>query len=505
MSSLDLVLIHPGNSKRIYQGLSSAISGIEPPVWASLLAEYARRKGFSVAVIDAEAEGLAAEHVAERIASLQPRLTTLVVYGHQPSASTQNMTECSRIARAIKEATPTSPLLMLGGHVAALPDRTLEDEPADFICTGEGPVTLSELLQALSLPVPDFSKVRGLGYRDEGRVRFTPAAPLLENLDEEMPSLAWDLLDMSRYRAHNWHCFQETSRMPYASLYTTLGCPYHCSFCCIQAPFKSGEQALGMREGVNSYRFWSPATVIAQIDHLVKEYGVKNIKFADEMFVLKRDHVLGICRLIRERGYDLNIWAYARVDTIKPDMLEEMRAAGIRWLVLGIESGNARVRQDVGKGLAQPRVQSSVEALRAAGIYTLGNYIFGLPEDDLASMQETLDLAVDLNCEFANFYCGMAYPGSRLYADALRNDWPLPSDWAGFSQHSQDTLPLPTRYLSGGQVLAFRDQAFQTYFSNPRYLDMVAATFGPAVQQEIVSMMEHKLVRNFAEPLRIAT
>ena len=107
-----------------------------------------------------------------------------------------------------------------------------------------------------------------------------------------MPGVAWDLLPMTRYRAHNWHCFGDLEREPYAAIYTTLGCPYHCSFCCIQAPFKAGEQMMGLRADANSYRFWTPAQVVLEeIDLLVNKYGVRNIKFADEMFVLNQRHV----------------------------------------------------------------------------------------------------------------------------------------------------------------------------------------------------------------------
>ena len=106
-----------------------------------------------------------------------------------------------------------------------------------------------------------------------------------------MPGIAWDLLPMEKYRAHNWHCFDHINdRSPYASIHTSLGCPFKCSFCCINAPF-----------GKSSYRTWSPECVIKEIDLLVERYGVKNIKFVDEMFVLNRDHVLSLCDLIKNR------------------------------------------------------------------------------------------------------------------------------------------------------------------------------------------------------------
>jgi anaerobic magnesium-protoporphyrin IX monomethyl ester cyclase len=410
------------------------------------------------------------------------------------------MTAAGAICTAIKQTNPERKVLMVGGHVAALPERTLREESADFACSGEGPYTLFELLEALKSGRPNYSKVRSLCYWEDGAVTLTPAAPLVKDLNHEMPEMAWDLLPMKRYRAHNWHCFGNLERQPYASFYTTFGCPYHCSFCCIQAPFKSGEKAAGWKESVNSYRFWSPTAVIAQIDKLVREYGVRNIKIADEMFVLNPRHVLGICDAIIERGYDLNIWAYARVDTVNEDMLDKLKRAGFNWLAFGIEAASERVRDDVDKGFGQEEIFRTIEKVRATGINVIANYIFGLPEDNLESMQATLDLALELNCEFANFYSAMAYPGSQLYNLALQNGWPLPEKWSGYSQHAVDTLPLPTKYLSGAEVLHFRDHAFQFYFNNADYLELIHRQFGPKTVEETREMVSYDLDRKYSNP-----
>lgn len=824
---LDLVLVNPGSRFGIYQALGKALSAVEPPVWAGLMATYLRKKGFSVQILDAEAADLSAAQTAERIVQQDPLLTAVVVYGHQPSASTQNMTGAGAICSALKKIHPEGKVMLVGGHVAALPERTLREEAVDFVADGEGPVTLLDLLTALNSAPHDLSQVRGLLFWEDGNVRANPPAPLMRDLDGEMPEVAWDLLPMDRYRAHNWHCLDGLKRQPYAAIYTTLGCPYHCSFClrkgtsiitaqgrnkkiedlhvgdtlmawdeeagrlsettitatgnrwvdkllrirmrtgetieithehpvytsrgwvdagdlqngdaillmdkgdklaylrrfhnparrpevrmkisttlkqqhetlsermkilhaqgripyvpmseerkrelsqrmkrdnpmrkeevarkvreilkkriaagelipylntdegkyvsggrhwawqggisedpyppqfssylkrkirkrdgytcrncgrkealtvhhidynkdncapcnlitvcvscnskanagrerwkahyvekmmavgncphlvpietmeeiegefqvfnfqcsphdnyfaerflvhncCIQAPFKSGEQLLGYKESVNTYRFWSPDAVIAQIDKLVTKYGVRNIKFADEMFVLNPRHVIGICDRIIERGYDLNIWAYARVDTVQDGMVEKLKKAGVHWLAFGIEAASERVRDDVQKGFGQKEIFETLAKVRAAGINVIGNYIFGLPEDTLETMQETLDLALELNCEFANFYSAMAYPGSQLYNLAVKEGWPLPETWRGYSQHSVDTLPLPTKHLSAGEVLKFRDQAFQAYYRSPRYLEMVRQKFGEETAQHIQEMASHRLIR----------
>jgi radical SAM superfamily enzyme YgiQ (UPF0313 family) len=493
---LDLVLVNPASRPQVYQSLGRTLTAVENPVWAGLMATFCRLKGLSVEIIDAEAEEIGPDAVAERVEYLRPVLAAVVAYGHQPSASTQIMTAAGQVCSAIKGTTPDQPVLLLGGHVAALPERTLREEVADYVAAGEGLRTIVSLVEALKSPVPAATTVPGLYYRDGTRVLHTPGKPLVTALDGEMPGIAWDLLPMARYRAHNWHCLGGRDRQPYAALYTTLGCPFHCSFCCIQAPFKAGEEAAGVHKAANTYRAWNPDSVIEQIDVLVNRYGVRNIKIADEMFVLTRRHVLGICDRIIERGYDLNIWAYTRIDTIKDGMLPKLKAAGFNWLAVGIEAGDGRVRADVDKGFGQDDVYRVVDEIRAAGINVIGNYIFGLPEDDHDTMRATLDMALDLNCEFANFYSAMAYPGSPLYDLAVANRLPLPRRWTGFSQHSRDCLPLPTRHVPAREVLRFRDAAFHTYYTDQRYLEMVGRKFGAETVEDIRRMTNARLERD---------
>lgn len=495
---VELLLVNPGGRTQIYQSLANELTAVEPPVWAGLIASFVRGKGHSVAILDTNAEGLGPEAAAQRVVEMRPRLVAIPVYGHQPSASTQVMPATRELTNALKDVAPELPVILVGGHVASLPERTLAEERCDWVADGEGLHTLVDLLDALASTAPDLGKVRGLWLREGPLARRTEPAPLVSDLDADMPGIAWDLLPMERYRAHNWHCFGEPNRSPYVSLYTTLGCPYKCSFCCIQAPFKSGEAAAGYKPSVNSYRMWSPARILDDLTMLVERYGVRHVKLADELFVLNARHVNAICDGIAERGLSLNIWAYARVDTVKEGMLEKLRRAGVRWLAYGIEAASERVRDDVDKGFGDALVLETLAKTRAAGIHVIGNYIFGLPEDDYETMQKTLDLALALDCEFANFYCAMAYPGSSLYERAVADRWALPGTWGGYSQHSVDSLPLPTHHLTAGQVLRFRDDAFQTYFQNPRYLALVEATFGPATRREIESMTAHRLERRFA-------
>ena len=493
-SSADLVIVSPGNNRVIYQELSRRYAAVEPPVWAGLLANFCRKKGYGVDIIDQEARGLEPEIIAEQCVESRPKLVAVVVYGQQPSASTQNMTMAASICTEIKKLDPELKTVMVGGHPSALPERTLNESEADFVCQGEGPDTLDGLLQVDNLEdESQYSKVPGLWYRSGGFPAFTQPSPVIpqQELAHVLPGVAWDLLPMDAYRAHNWHCFAHIDeREPYAALYTSLGCPFRCSFCCINAPF--GKPAL---------RCWDPEFVITELDLLATKYNVKNVKIVDEMFVLNPSHVIQLCDLIIERGYDFNFWAYARVDTIKDHFLEKLKRAGFNWLVLGIESGSKHVRDGVEKGRFQEDdIYTIVKKTQEAGIYVLGNYIFGLPDEDYASMQATLDMSVELNCEWTNYYCGMAYPGSQLYHDALEKNWALPAQWHDFSQHSFEMLPLPSGHVPAEEIIAFRDMAWQIYFTNPRYLNSIRDKFGQEVVDHLTDLTKIELPRKYAKP-----
>lgn len=484
---LDLILVNPGGRAVAYQDLGRELAAIEPPLWAGLLAANARKYGYRVQVLDAEAEELSPVEVGRRVAEARPLLTVVVAFGANPSASTQKMGVAGETVRAIRDAA-AGKVMLAGLHVSALPERTMREEACDFACQGEGPYTIRPLLDRLRAGSEDYADVPGLWYRRDGQILSTPWAPLIKDLDAEFPGVAWDLLPMDKYRAHNWHCLDHIhQRSPYAVLCTSLGCPFHCHFCCINALFDK-----------HTIRYRGIPSVMAEIDLLVEQYGVKNIKILDEMFVFKRGRMHEFCDALIPRNYDLNIWAYARVDTVEPEILGKLRRAGVRWLAYGFESASAKVRDGVHKGTSEEQMVRAVRWTREAGIHIIANYMVGLPDDDHQTMQQTLDEAKAYNFEYLNLYCAMAYPGSQLYDMAVAEGWPLPDSWDGYAQLGRRTLPLPTRHLSSAEVLKFRDAAFVEYFSRPEYLQMVREKFGADAEAHIHKMLGCTTIRDFA-------
>lgn len=221
-----------------------------------------------------------------------------------------------------------------------------------------------------------------------------------------MPGYACDLLPYNKkpfdlYRSPMWHAeYIEEQRTPYAAIQTSLGCQFKCEFCMINILNRNDEQEIGVAGNYSGMRFWSPEFIIKEFDKLIG-YGVKTIRIVDEMFLLNPKYYTPICNLLKERNRDdsLRLWAYSRIDTIKKkENLELVRKAGIKWLCLGIESGDKKVRLKVAKGKFEDvDVSKIVNAVQNANIDVMANYIYGLPGDTKETIEKTFQLSKELS------------------------------------------------------------------------------------------------------------
>jgi anaerobic magnesium-protoporphyrin IX monomethyl ester cyclase len=484
-SNLDIVLVNVGGTrKQVYQDLSKVFSAIDTPFWAALTAGYLRNKGFNVDILDANTLNLDFDETAEALVKANPKYVAIVCYSQQANVSAPVMVAVGQLCRKIKESNPEISLILTGWHPSALPERTLREEACDFLVKGEGFHTLAALLAGKV-----FSKIPGLWWKDGSEILCGPDPENIQDLTSALPDVAWDLLPMDSYRAFSWMCLRDFSeRTRFASVFTSLGCPYKCSFCAIHATY-----------GEHKIRYWSPDWVLRQIDILVKKYGVKHLNMHDELFVSNPKHYMPIAQGLIERGYDININAFARVDILaRADIknLMTLKKAGFHWLKLGIETGNTRIRANVGKNAYNvDDVRTAVTKAHSVGIDFCANFMFGLPGDDYDSMQDTLDLAFELMPAFPSFFCTMAIPGSDLYKEALERGTSLPDTWLGYASQGYEFEPLPTEHLTAEQVLEFRDYAFDAYFRNPKYLHMIETKFGTTAKEHIKEMTAIRLKR----------
>lgn len=511
MKKLDILFVHASASSEVYQDLSKRCSAIEPPIWAAMLANHCRGRGLDVAICDAEAEQYTMADAAKVIGDVGPNIACFVVYGQQPSASTQNMYGAVNTSKLLKEINPGIVTVFVGGHVAALPKEVLlaHADCVDYICQNEGVYTISNLGLAVRAGSFDPSKIKGLGYMDDDGhpvLNETESIVAKRDLANDLPGMAWDLLpDIKKYRTAGWHSWSNgADKSPFAALYTSLGCPYRCSFCMINIINRTDNGDHITSADSNMYRFWSPDFIIKQFDQIAA-MGVKNVKIADELFVLNPRHFMKICDLLIERDYGFNIWAYSRIDTCKPEYLDKLKAAGVNWLGLGIENPDTVLRKEIHKdGFHEIRINEIIDRISIAGINVGANYIFGLPMDTMASMQRTFDFAIANMTPMVNFYCAMAYPGSPLYQEAKKKGYEFPRSYTGYSQHAYDTLNMRNGCLSSADILRFRDTAWQRYHTDDRYLSLLEDKFGTKAKEDMIQTSKINLRRKILESEALA-
>jgi anaerobic magnesium-protoporphyrin IX monomethyl ester cyclase len=508
---IDVLFISPGNSNGIYQELSNDYSAIEPPTWALLLAQSCRSIGHKVSILDVNAEKLTKEDVEMKVKMLNPRLICFVVYGQNVNAGTVNMSGSLYISKHLKEVGISTPIAFLGSYIQAVPLKALQDEPSiDFGFTNEGVYALRNILSLDNIDITKLDDIKGIVWRKNGKPTLNPAEKVVPNerMDIDLPGYAWDLLPFNEkpldlYRAPLWHAeYDQSKRSPYAAIQTSLGCQFSCDFCMINILNRNDEDEIGVAGNYSNMRYWSPEFIIKEFDKLV-ELGVYTIKITDEMFLLNRKYYVPLCEMLRDRGYGkfLRMWAYSRVDTVRrPDLLKLVRESGIKWLALGIESADKKVRLEVSKGKFEDvDIQKVIDQVHESDIEVMANYIFGLPGDTIESMQKTLELSKEL-CTFGwNAYAAMALPGSKLYKEALDNGTELPQSYEGYSFHGYETIPLPTESLTASEILKFRDEAFIDYHSHIPFLNKIENKFGKIAVDNIIEMLKIKLNRKIYE------
>jgi radical SAM superfamily enzyme YgiQ (UPF0313 family) len=460
---IDLLLVNPGNRLEQFATLNE-LATVAQPLGIAIIAAYVRQFGFSVAVIDAEAEFWTPEQTVAEIEKYDPLLLGM-------SAFTTKMTAAGRTLKLAKERMTGVKTVIGGHHASAIPEKTLKEERVDFVIQGEGYRPTVELLKRLKEGKNNFD-IQGVWFLKNGEVINNGRAVGITNLDE-LPFAAWDLLPMEKYRAHHWQAWDyNLDQAGFAVLYTSLGCPFSCDYCSVNVVY-----------GKHVTRYRSPEKSVCEIELLVSKYDVKHIEIIDDTFTINPKRAEKICDEIISHNLDdkINIWCFARSNTVSTELMRKMKKAGVNWVFMGFESGNDVVLRSVNKRQTVEQIKKATQTVHEAGIHIGGNYIFSLPEDTPESMQATLDLAKELNTEYANFFLPMAYPGTKLYDIALEKQYPLPEKWGQYGFFAPDALPMHNEHLSAEEILRFRDSAFKEYFTSERYLGMVKETFGPAV------------------------
>ena len=483
-------LLVTANAKGDNYGVTvNEFAAVPPNVPLGLLDAYMNSKGVPTEIIDSEVEGLTLDALIDRLLEEAPVLVGVVACGANPSASTMSMVGVIRFFDKLNKLKELPfKTFVWGGHPTVLPKRTLHETKADFVIVGEGYETAVGIYEHLTKG-KSMSDVPGVAYYDGETMALNPIPPLIDV--ESLPRINWEKMNPTKMRAHNWHCFGDdvNNRSPYGIIWTNQGCPYPCEFCSINNVF-----------GKRTSRFRSMESVVSEIDTLVNVYGVKHLKILDELFVIKHPRIDEFCDLMEERNYDLNMWCFARTDSVNPNILKRLKGIGLNWIAYGFESFDEDILESTNKR-SKANVNDTVKWTRDAGINICADVIAGLWDDDADSIQRTRDFMFRQDFEWVNVYPAFGYPGTPLY-DRYLDDGIIdePKKWDIYGLYSYETIPLPTKHLSSAEVLRQRDEMFSGYYTDPQVLSKLEKKFGVDTREHVKKMVSSPLKRRILEP-----
>lgn len=409
-----------------------------PPLGLAYLAACLERAKIEVAIIDANAENLTPPEVVKKVLISK---TDLVGIG----AVTNTINEAWKIAQQIKKK-KNIPIVLGGIHPTVLPVESLKKDFIDMVICGEGENALVEL--ASGKPK---SKIAGLSFKKNQKIIHNQPSLLLKNLDL-LPLPARHLLPMEKYGSIG------ARRTPYTTLISSRGCPYSCSFC-------STRKISG-----RLFRLRSSKSVILEIDHLVKTYGVREINIVDDNFTLDKARVEQICRLLIKRGYDLILknGNGVRIDSLTYPLLKLMKKAGWHLLAFGIESGNQAILDQNNKGLKLTKVRQVIGWCQKLGIETEGFFIIGLPGETPETIQETIDFAKSLHLDEVQFNILIPFLGTPARELIKKEGRILTDDWSAYNAWIRPVFELDR--LSPEQLLKKQKQAYRGFYLRPQML-----------------------------------
>ncbi|MDH4197515.1 MAG: B12-binding domain-containing radical SAM protein [Candidatus Aminicenantes bacterium] len=418
------------------------VSNAAPPLGLAYLAGMVESEA-DVEIIDAQ--GMSEEMVKEKV-----RRTPASVVG--VSSSTVSIRNAARIAGWVKEVQPDCTTVVGGPHVTAAPLETMEVFPVfDFGVAGDGEVIFRDLVRAVG-EGKDRRSVPGVMYRDSGSgVKANPPPPPIP-LDE-IPFPAWHLLPPFDFYRFNPSAYR---RHPHAMVIASRGCPYQCIFC-----------HAGRFRQVLQYR--SPRNIVDEIESLVRTYGIREVKFGDELFAVNTSWVGKICEELRQRKLDV-IWACeARANTMTPEFARLLKSGGCWQVTIGIESGSPRILDRIKKKITREQVKNTVRWAHEAGLAVRAFFMLGFPFEDREDMLQTIEFAVESGVDDASFGFVVPFPGTELYELCEELGYFGKNGWLEFDS-VLNRPGCPPKGIAEDEMMALLKKAYHRFFLRPAYV-----------------------------------
>ena len=445
---MKVMLVNPPFDPEESVGESSSVRfvlNITPPLGLAYLGAVLERAGHEVRIVDYTSR-YPYPPLPEIIKEFPPDLIGL-------TATTPSFESTCRLAGELRGLTPSTPLILGGAHVTCSPESAMECGLFEVGVIGEGEDTIVELAEDLKDgQFTELSRIPGITYREGENFRITPPRPYIQDLDS-LPFPAYHLLPpLSHYHPTP----ASYRRLPVGILMTSRGCPFHCTFC--------DRSIFG-----NTTRFHSTGRVLAEVEWMIRELGAKEIRFFDDTFTLKRERAAEICAGLIERDLNLPWTCLTAVKAVTPELLKTMKAAGCWQVLYGLESGDDRMLELLGKGNSVEANRDAVMWAHQAGLEIRGDFIVGTPGETMGSLEKTLKFTLESGLDYAHFNKFTPFPGTELYRRLVGDGYSF--DFThGCSILDHGALLFVPKSLDREEYRRWLDRAFKKFYLRPSHI-----------------------------------
>jgi len=389
--------------------------------------------------------------------------------------------EAVKILETVKSINKDIITIMGGVHATTYPDRTMEHKEIDFLFRGEADLLFPVFLDELAKEHPNYENVPGLAYRSHDSLIKNPPE-YRDNIDE-INWADYDAIELEEYIESGYRLHTSIKRN--APVWVTRGCPYRCTFC--TAPLQNGKKV----------RKHSVKYMMKLVRYLYDEKNVRQINIVDDNFTFHTEYAKEFCRAII--GLDLKDLQFStpngiRMQRTDKELLQLMKEAGWRSLIIAPESGSRNVLKKMQKDLDPDIVPDKVKEIREAGLKCSGFFIIGYPDETLEDINATINLIKKCRLNFFFLNNFQPLPGTPLYEELVRKgeieDGLMPRNYSdgvrAYTPESLRAVNFPKLVLKLYLNLALRDPLNIPYMItqvNPR---MIAEKVWANVKQMVL-------------------
>ncbi len=421
------------------------------PMWLCYAAGLLEKNGFEVKIMDAPAKRMDIDTVLTIVKEFSPSLTVV-------DTSTPSIYNDINVAVKIKNLTGSF-IVLVGTHPSAMPEETLKiDASVDAVAKREYEYTVLELALVIKTGNPakeELEKIDGLSFRWTNNIFHNKDRNFSEDLDS-FPFVSGIYKKHLDYKDY----FYAHSRYPIVTLITGRGCPHRCVYCLYPQTFNG-----------HKLRYRSIKSVVDEIEYCLKNFhDLKEIMFEDDTLTVNKRRAIEFAEEILRRGLKFKWSANSRAD-VDLETMKILKKAGARLFCVGIESGDQAVLDSMKKNLTVSRIKKFFEDAKRAGILIHGCFLVGNPGETRETLQKTLDFALELNPDTAQFFPIMIYPGTEAYNWAKRHNYLTTEDFNEWlTPEGLHNCVISRPWLSNYELVEFCNEARRKFYTRPSYI-----------------------------------